>query len=101
MHNKTLPKFNCLLNWPAKDLEIIYHIDIDIYFIRKLSFHHLQGIIEVDKLDFLIQKFISSEKWRSGLNLQSGQRGSMGIIEGGRNPEVPVKVHIFWEGHKI
>ena len=43
---------------------------------------------------------ISAEKWRSGLNLQSGQRGSMGIIEGGRNPEVLVKVHIFWEGHK-
>ena len=28
---------------------------------------------------------------------RSGQRG---IIEGGRNPEVLVKVHIFWEGHK-
>ena len=49
----------------------------------------------MNKLDFLILKFISSEKWRGGLNLQSGQRGSMGIIKGGRKPEVLVKVHIF------
>ena len=32
-------------------------------------------------MDFLILKFISSEKWRSGLNLQSGQRGTAGIKE--------------------